>query len=554
MRVVRDQASLKESFERATSEAKSSFGNGTVFVERFLDKPKHIEVQLLGDNHGNIVHLFERDCSVQRRHQKVVEIAPAKDLPAATRDAILNDAVKLAKSVNYRNAGTAEFLVDQQNRYYFIEINPRIQVEHTITEEITGIDIVAAQIQIAAGATLQQLGLTQDRISTRGFAIQCRITTEDPAKQFQPDTGKIEVYRSAGGNGVRLDGGNGFAGAVITPYYDSMLVKCTCLGSTYEIARRKILRALVEFRIRGVKTNIPFLASLLTHPTFIDGNCWTTFIDDTPQLFDLIGSQNRAQKLLAYLGDLAVNGSSIAGQVGEPKLKSDIIIPELFNDDGSKLDVSQPCQKGWRNVILEQGPKAFAKAVREYKGTLLMDTTWRDAHQSLLATRVRTVDLLGIAKETSHALSNLYSLECWGGATFDVAMRFLYEDPWDRLRKMRKLVPNIPFQMLLRGANGVAYASLPDNAIDHFVKQAKDNGVDIFRVFDALNDVEQLRVGITAVRKAGGVVEAVICYSGDMLVSPSLSNHSFPILSISPSLPFPHIYSIWQAPTRNLPR
>ncbi|KAK8027654.1 pyruvate carboxylase [Apiospora marii] len=517
MRVVRDQASLKESFERATSEAKSSFGNGTVFVERFLDKPKHIEVQLLGDNHGNIVHLFERDCSVQRRHQKVVEIAPAKDLPAATRDAILNDAVKLAKSVNYRNAGTAEFLVDQQNRYYFIEINPRIQVEHTITEEITGIDIVAAQIQIAAGATLQQLGLTQDRISTRGFAIQCRITTEDPAKQFQPDTGKIEVYRSAGGNGVRLDGGNGFAGAVITPYYDSMLVKCTCLGSTYEIARRKILRALVEFRIRGVKTNIPFLASLLTHPTFIDGNCWTTFIDDTPQLFDLIGSQNRAQKLLAYLGDLAVNGSSIAGQVGEPKLKSDIIIPELFNDDGSKLDVSQPCQKGWRNILQEQGPKAFAKAVREYKGTLLMDTTWRDAHQSLLATRVRTVDLLGIAKETSHALSNLYSLECWGGATFDVAMRFLYEDPWDRLRKMRKLVPNIPFQMLLRGANGVAYASLPDNAIDHFVKQAKDNGVDIFRVFDALNDVDQIEVGAKAVRKAGGVLEATICVSGDML-------------------------------------
>ncbi|KAF5515522.1 Pyruvate carboxylase [Colletotrichum siamense] len=503
MRVVREQESLKESFERATSEAKSAFGNGTVFVERFLDKPKHIEVQLLGDNHGNIVHLYERDCSVQRRHQKVVEIAPAKDLPTETRDAILNDAVKLAKSVNYRNAGTAEFLVDQQNRYYFIEINPRIQVEHTITEEITGIDIVAAQIQIAAGATLQQLGLTQDRISTRGFAIQCRITTEDPAKGFSPDTGKIEVYRSAGGNGVRLDGGNGFAGAVITPYYDSMLVKCTCHGSTYEIARRKILRALVEFRIRGVKTNIPFLASLLTHPTFIDGNCWTTFIDDTPQLFDLIGSQNRAQKLLAYLGDVAVNGSSIKGQIGEPKFKGDIILPELLKEDGTKLDVSQPCKKGWRQIIVDQGPKAFAKAVRANKGCLLMDTTWRDAHQSLLATRVRTVDLLNISKETSHALSNLYALECWGGATFDVAYRFLYEDPWDRLRRMRKAVPNIPFQMLLRGANGVAYASLPDNAIDHFVEQAKKNGVDIFRVFDALNDIDQLEVGIKAVHKAG---------------------------------------------------
>ncbi|KAL5345233.1 pyruvate carboxylase [Pseudogymnoascus australis] len=517
MRVVREQESLKESFDRATSEAKSAFGNGTVFVERFLDKPKHIEVQLLGDNHGNIVHLYERDCSVQRRHQKVVELAPAKDLPQDVREALLNDAVKLAKSVNYRNAGTAEFLVDQQNRYYFIEINPRIQVEHTITEEITGIDIIAAQIQIAAGATLPQLGLTQDRISTRGFAIQCRITTEDPAKQFSPDTGKIEVYRSAGGNGVRLDGGNGFAGAVITPYYDSMLVKCTCHGSTYEIVRRKMLRALVEFRIRGVKTNIPFLASLLTHPTFIDGNCWTTFIDDTPELFDLVGSQNRAQKLLAYLGDIAVNGSSIKGQVGEPKFKGEIIMPELFEDDGTKIDVTEPSTQGWRQILVEQGPEAFAKSVRANKGCLLMDTTWRDAHQSLLATRVRTVDLLNIAKETSHAYANLYSLECWGGATFDVAMRFLYEDPWDRLRKMRKLIPNIPFQMLLRGANGVAYSSLPDNAIYHFVEQAKKNGVDIFRVFDALNDIDQLELGIKAVHKAGGVVEGTVCYSGDML-------------------------------------
>ena len=459
MRVVREQSSLKDSFERATSEAKSAFGNGTVFVERFLDKPKHIEVQLLGDNQGNVVHLYERDCSVQRRHQKVVELAPAKDLPVDVRDAILNDAVKLAKSVNYRNAGTAEFLVDQQNRHYFIEINPRIQVEHTITEEITGIDIVAAQIQIAAGATLQQLGLTQDRISTRGFAIQCRITTEDPAQGFAPDTGKIEVYRSAGGNGVRLDGGNGFAGAIITPFYDSMLVKCTCLASTYEIVRRKMLRALVEFRIRGVKTNIPFLGSLLTHPTFIDGTCWTTFIDDTPELFALVGSQNRAQKLLGYLGDLAVNGSSIKGQIGEPKLKGDIIMPEVHDETGAVIDTSEPCKKGWKNVIDKDGPAAFAKAIRSNKGCLLMDTTWRDAHQSLLATRVRTVDLLNIASQTSYAYSNAYSLECWGGATFDVAMRFLYEDPWDRLRKMRRAVPNIPFQMLLRGANGVAYSS-----------------------------------------------------------------------------------------------
>ena len=517
MRVVREQETLKDSFERATSEAKSAFGNGTVFVERFLDKPKHIEVQLLGDSTGNVVHLYERDCSVQRRHQKVVELAPAKDLPENVRNAILSDAVKLAKSVKYRNAGTAEFLVDQQNRHYFIEINPRIQVEHTITEEITGIDIVAAQIQIAAGATLEQLHLTQDEISVRGFAIQCRITTEDPANGFSPDTGKIEVYRSAGGNGVRLDGGNGFAGAVITPFYDSMLVKCTCLAQKYEIARRKMIRALVEFRIRGVKTNIPFLKSLLNHPTFIAGTCWTTFIDDTPELFSLVVSQNRAQKLLAYLGDVAVNGSSIKGQIGEPKFKGDIIMPELTGDDEKPIDTSIPCEKGWKKILDKEGPEAFAKAVRKNKGCLLMDTTWRDAHQSLLATRVRTVDLLNIAKETSHAYSNAYSLECWGGATFDVAMRFLYEDPWDRLRKMRRAVPNIPFQMLLRGANGVAYSSLPDNAIYHFCEQAKRYGVDIFRIFDALNDVAQLEVGIKAVQKAGGVVEATICYSGDML-------------------------------------
>lgn len=392
---------------------------------------------------------------------------------------------------------------------------PQSQVEHTITEEITGIDIVAAQIQIAAGASLAQLGLTQDRISIRGFAIQCRITTEDPAKGFSPDTGKIEVYRSAGGNGVRLDGGNGFAGAIITPHYDSMLVKCTCHGSTYEIARRKMLRALVEFRIRGVKTNIPFLASLLTHQTFIDGNCWTTFIDDTPELFSLIGSQNRAQKLLAYLGDLAVNGSQIKGQIGEPKFKGEIIMPQLTSSEGVAIETSEPCKDGWRSILLKEGPSGFAKAVRSYKGCLIMDTTWRDAHQSLLATRVRTVDMLNIAKETSHALSNAWALECWGGATFDVAMRFLYEDPWDRLRKLRKAVPNIPFQMLLRGANGVAYSSLPDNAIYHFCEQAKKNGVDIFRVFDALNDVDQLEVGVKAVLKAGGVAEGTVCYSGD---------------------------------------
>ena len=517
MRVVREGDDIADAFQRAKSEAITAFGNGTCFVERFLDKPKHIEVQLLADNYGNVVHLFERDCSVQRRHQKVVEVAPAKTLPLEVRNAILTDAVKLAKEAGYRNAGTAEFLVDNQNRHYFIEINPRIQVEHTITEEITGIDIVAAQIQIAAGASLEQLGLLQDKITTRGFAIQCRITTEDPAKNFQPDTGRLDVYRSSGGNGVRLDGGNAYAGAVISPHYDSMLVKCSCSGSTYEIVRRKMIRALIEFRIRGVKTNIPFLLTLLTHPVFISGDYWTTFIDDTPQLFHMVASQNRAQKLLHYLADLAVNGSSIKGQIGLPKLKKNPDVPHIHDKDGNVIDVHQQPPRGWRNVLLEEGPAEFAKQVRNFNGTLLMDTTWRDAHQSLLATRVRTIDLATIAPTTAHALAGAFALECWGGATFDVAMRFLHEDPWDRLRKLRKLVPNIPFQMLLRGANGVAYSSLPDNAIDHFVKQAKDNGVDIFRVFDALNDLDQLKVGVDAVKKAGGVVEATICYSGDML-------------------------------------
>lgn len=519
MRVVREGESIEEAFQRATSEARSAFGNGTCFIERFLDKPKHIEVQLVADNYGNVVHLFERDCSVQRRHQKVIEIAPAKSLPGQVRNSILESAVKLAKNANYRNAGTAEFLVDQQNRHYFIEINPRIQVEHTITEEITGIDIVAAQIQIAAGASLQQLGLLQERISYNGFAIQCRITTEDPAKNFQPDTGKIEVYRSAGGNGVRLDGGNGFAGSVISPHYDSMLVKCTCSGTTYEIARRKMLRSLIEFRIRGVKTNIPFLLSLLTNEIFINGQCWTTFIDDTPSLFNMIASQNRATKLLIFLGEMYVNDTSVKGQRDAPMKKIDPVVPDLHDPQtGAKLDIGKDnIPRGWRQVLLDHGPEKFAQAVRDFDGTLIMDTTWRDAHQSLLATRVRTIDILNIAPTTAHALSNCFSLECWGGATFDVSMRFLSEDPWKRLRQMRKLVPNIPFQMLLRGANGLGYASLPDNAIDFFILQAKENGIDIFRVFDALNDLEQLKVGVDAVKKAGGVVESTVCYSGDML-------------------------------------
>ncbi|PWN37948.1 putative pyruvate carboxylase [Meira miltonrushii] len=518
MRVVRKQEEFEEAFARAKSEAQSSFGDPTVFIERFLDRPKHIEVQLLADGQGNCVHLFERDCSVQRRHQKVVEVAPASNLPDQVRQAILDDALKLARTANYRNAGTCEFLVDQQNRHYFIEINPRLQVEHTITEEITGIDIVGSQIQIAAGATLEDLGLSQDTIQKRGCAIQCRITTEDPALNFAPDTGRIEVYRSAGGNGVRLDAGSGFAGGQITPHYDSLLVKVTCRGATYEVARRKMLRSLVEFRIRGVKTNIPFLFRLLTHEAFATASTWTTMIDDTPELFKLVPSKNRAQKLLAYLGDVAVNGSSIKGQSGEPGLKTDIQMPPFTDpkDPSKPLDASQPCQEGWRNIIVNEGPEAFAKAVRAYKGTLIMDTTWRDAHQSLFATRLRTIDMVNIARETSHVLKNAFSLECWGGATFDVAMRFLYEDPWERLRKLRKLVPNIPFQALVRGANAVGYTSYPDNVIYEFSKKAVENGLDIFRVFDSLNAIDSLQLGIDAAKKAGGVVEGTICYTGDV--------------------------------------
>lgn len=516
MRVVRNAEEFKEAFERAVSEARSAFGDPTVFIERFLDRPRHIEVQLLADGQGGFMHLFERDCSVQRRHQKVVEVAPAQNLPEEVRQNILADAVRIATTANYRNAGTAEFLVDQQFRHYFIEINPRLQVEHTITEEVTGVDIVASQIEIASGKSLKDLGLSQESVHCAGAAIQCRITTENPDQGFQPDTGRIEVYRPAGGLGVRLDAGSGFAGGQITPHFDSLLVKVTCRGGTYDLARRKMLRALIEFRIRGVKTNIPFLVQLLRHADFVSANTWTTMIDDTPALFNMIDSQNRAQRLLAYLGDLVVNGSSIKGQVGEPGIDYEIPIPTFTDDAGRPLDVSQPAQNGWRNIIIDEGPEAFARAVRNYKGTLIMDTTWRDAHQSLLATRLRTVDILNIAHATSHIMQNAYSLECWGGATFDVAMRFLYEDPWERLRRMRALVPNVPFQALVRGANAVGYTSYPDNAIYEFSKRAVENGLDIFRVFDSLNSLDSIKLGMDAAKVAGGVVEGTVCYTGDV--------------------------------------
>ncbi|MBK6921028.1 MAG: pyruvate carboxylase [Deltaproteobacteria bacterium] len=507
MRVVRSDAELDDAFARATSEATAAFGDGSVFVERYVEHPRHIEVQILGDHHGNVIHLFERDCSVQRRHQKIVEIAPAVNFEPELRARVLADAVRLASRVSYRNAGTFEFLVDPQGRHYFIEANPRIQVEHTVTEEVTGIDLVQSQILVAGGASLPELGLVQERIELRGFAIQCRLTTEDPLRNFQPDSGRIEVFRPGEGFGIRIDAGSGYTGAEISPHYDSMLAKVIGRALDFPSAAQKLHRALAEFRVRGVQTNIPFLQNVLTHPRFLAGNVDTCSLAETPRLFRFPRRLNRAQRLLRYLGNLAVNGASTPVLSSAPPAKLEPLAPVVPNE---------PPPDGWRQLLLAQGPAAFAKAVRAHERLLLMDTTWRDAHQSLLATRVRTIDLLAIAPATARALSTCYSLEMWGGATFDVALRFLRECPWERLERLRELVPNIPFQMLLRGANAVGYTNYPDNVVHRFVKVARERGVDVFRVFDCLNYVDNLALGIDAVGAAGGVVEAALCYTGDV--------------------------------------
>ncbi|PRQ01081.1 2-oxoglutarate carboxylase small subunit [Enhygromyxa salina] len=509
MRVVRERAELGSAFERARSEAESAFGDGTVFIERFVERPRHIEVQILADARGDVIHLFERDCSVQRRHQKVVEVAPAVHLDPDLREAVLRDAVTLARHTGYRNAGTVEFLVDAQGRHYFIEVNPRIQVEHTVTEQVTLVDLVQAQVRIAGGATLAELGLSQDAIATRGFAIQCRVTTEDPLNGFQPDTGRIEAYRSAAGMGIRIDGGSGYAGARVSPHYDSLLAKVTAHSLSFGSATAKLHRALAEFRIRGVKTNIPFLQNVLRHPTFLSGDARTDFIDSAPELFTFPRRRNRAQRALRFLGEVAVNGPTVA-PASDAKPGPDPELPAEL----ARIDTPPP--EGWRRILLEQGPKAFAKAVRAHQGLLLMDTTWRDAHQSLLATRVRTRELAAAAPATAHVLRRCFSLEMWGGATFDVALRFLRECPWDRLERLRALVPNIPFQMLLRGANAVGYTNYPDNVVRRFVELARRSGVDVFRIFDCLNYIPNLELGIDAVGSAGGVIEAAICYTGDV--------------------------------------
>ncbi|XP_065369383.1 pyruvate carboxylase, mitochondrial isoform X2 [Calliphora vicina] len=508
MRVVRKMDEVEEMFERASSEAKAAFGNGAMFIEKFIERPRHIEVQLLGDKAGNVVHLYERDCSVQRRHQKVVEIAPAPRLPREVRDKMTEAAVRLARHVGYENAGTVEFLCDESGNFYFIEVNARLQVEHTVTEEITGIDLVQSQIRVAEGMTLPELGYTQEKIQPRGYAIQCRVTTEDPANDFQPSTGRIEVFRSGEGMGIRLDSASAFAGAIISPYYDSLLVKIISHATDLQSSASKMNRALREFRIRGVKTNIPFLLNVLENQKFLHGVLDTYFIDEHPQLFKFRHSQNRAQKLLNYLGEVLVNGPQTPLAT---TLKPAEVSPHVPN---VPLVTEPP--KGLRHILTSQGPEAFAKEVRSRKNLLLMDTTYRDAHQSLLATRVRSHDLLKISPYVANKFNNLYALENWGGATFDVALRFLHECPWERLEEMRKLIPNIPFQMLLRGANAVGYTNYPDNVVFKFCELAVQTGMDIFRVFDSLNYLPNLILGMEAAGKAGGVVEAAISYTGDV--------------------------------------
>jgi pyruvate carboxylase len=505
MRRVEEPAELAGAVQAAMREAESAFGDATVFVEQAVVEPRHIEVQVLADGAGNVVHLFERDCSVQRRHQKVVELAPAPNLDPALRERICADAVAFARAIGYVNAGTVEFLLDREGRHVFIEMNPRIQVEHTVTEEVTDVDLVQSQLRIASGETLADLGLSQDTIQLRGAALQCRITTEDPANGFRPDTGRITAYRSPGGAGIRLDGGSSL-GAEVGAHFDSMLVKLTCRGRDFGIAVARARRAVAEFRIRGVATNIPFLQALLDDPDFQAGRVTTSFIEQRPQLLTARSSADRGTRLLTYLADITVNQPH-----GER--------PHLV-DPVQKLpavDLGTPPPDGSRQRLLAGGPEAFAAELRGQTALAVTDTTFRDAHQSLLATRVRTKDLLAVAGHVARTVPQLFSLEAWGGATYDVALRFLHEDPWDRLAALREAVPNVCLQMLLRGRNTVGYTPYPEAVTDAFVREAATTGIDVFRVFDALNDVAQMRPAIDAVRETGtAVAEVALCYTGDL--------------------------------------
>ncbi|MEL7002346.1 MAG: pyruvate carboxylase, partial [Bacteroidota bacterium] len=514
MRVVRNDDDLRKSYIEAKNEAAKAFGDDTVFLEKYIDNPKHIEVQIMGDNHGNLVHLFERDCSVQRRFQKVVEVAPSVTLKQETKDKLYEYALNITRHVNYNNVGTVEFLVDKEENIFFIEVNPRVQVEHTITEEVTGIDIVRSQILIARGHKLSDRQIfikSQEDVKCNGYAIQCRITTENPAEGFKPDYGTIVAYRSASGFGIRLDAGNCYAGVNISPFFDSLLVKVSSWGRTLKGASERLARALSEFRVRGVETNIGFLENVIANEIFYRGEATVNFINDNPELLKMPRRLDRGTKFLDYLANISVNGNADvdASKIDPSRKFREPNIPE-FDRLGSYPE-------GSKDKLKSMGRESFLKWLKEEKAIQFTDTTFRDAHQSLLATRVRTIDMLKVAEGFAKNHPNTFSMEVWGGATFDVCMRFLHENPWDRLKLFREAIPNILLQMLLRGSNGVGYKAYPDNLIEKFIVKSAETGIDIFRIFDSLNWVEAMKVSIKTVREqTDSLAEACICYTGDV--------------------------------------
>jgi pyruvate carboxylase len=513
MRVLRSMDELENAFSESKREAKNAFGDETVFLEKFIENPKHIEIQIVADNHGNTLHLFERDCSVQRRYQKVIEFAPSKDLDETVKHKLYEHAVNICKAVNYNNIGTVEFLVDEDGSIYFIEVNPRVQVEHTVTEVVTGVDLIKTQLYIADNYNLsdEEIQLpSQESVSVNGYAVQCRITTEDPKNDFKPDYGTITTYRSASGFGIRLDAGSVYQGVKISPFFDSMLVKISASSRTLDDACKKMRRALAEFRVRGVKTNMAFLDNILKDATFRDGKVTVNYIKNTPELFNIKEPRNRATKMVQFLGDVTVNGN--------PDVKNTIKNPRFLLPVVPKVSSKTPYQKGTKDILTELGPEGFSNWLREEKKIHFTDTTMRDAHQSLLATRMRTYDMEKVAANFAKDHPEVFSMEVWGGATFDVCMRFLKENPWERLRILRKAMPNILLQMLLRGSNGVGYTAYPDNLIERFVTESWENGVDIFRIFDSQNWMKSIEPCINYVRKnTGGLAEASMCYTGDIL-------------------------------------
>lgn len=513
MRILRQESEVETAFNEASSEAKNAFGDPTVFLEKYIENPKHIEIQILGDKHGNMVHLFERDCSVQRRHQKVVEMAPSFGLSDKVKNELYDYALKICREVKYNNAGTVEFLVDKDENIYFIEVNPRVQVEHTVTEMVTGIDIVKAQIFIAGGYKLtdRQINIaSQESLSVNGFAVQCRITTEDPENNFTPDYGTITTYRPADGFGIRLDVGSLYQGVKISPFFDSMLVKVSAHSRSLEGATRKMTRALREFRIRGVKNNINFLINVINHPTFISGDVDVNFLEKNPSLFKIKQSQDRATKIIKYLGEVVVNGNPDVKEINPNKVFNTPVVPAF--------DKKKDYPKGTKDLLTELGPDKFSQWLKNEKKIHYTDTTFRDAHQSLLATRMRTYDMVKVAESFAKNHPETFSMEVWGGATFDVCLRFLHENPWRRLREIREAVPNILLQMLIRGSNGVGYKAYPDNLVGSFIEKSWENGIDIFRIFDSLNWMKAMEPSIKTVReKTGGLAEVAMSYTGDIL-------------------------------------